>query len=190
MLVGVGVAFRPASGSATTLWHVRPAPGGGGAEVLLASSRPAGQISPMDAFNIIWVKLPILCGSLPLLSVDHLPVWGSSRPASTRRSAVWRLRLSSPPRACSSPADVSPTLSPFASALSSCWESAEVNVTPMISMTEYFDLFVDVMLGVVAGVRDADRDFLPHAAAHRHARIPDLAKPLRDPDHRHHRGRS
>ncbi len=107
------------------------------------------QISPMDAFNIIWFKLPILCAIFLASPWVLYQVWAFISPGLYRREKRW----ASPFILCSAGLFIIGGLFAyfviFRYGLTFLLGIGQGNyVKPMISMDYYFDLFVNVMLGV------------------------------------------
>ena len=107
------------------------------------------QISPMDAFNIIWFKLPILCAIFLSSPWVVYQVWAFISPGLYRREKRW----AAPFILCSAGLFIIGGLFAyfviFRYGLTFLLGIGQGNyVKPMISMDYYFDLFVNVMLGV------------------------------------------
>ena len=104
----------------------------------------------MEVFNVVWVKLPILCAIFLASPWVLYQVWAFIAPGLYRRERRW----AAPFVICSAgpvhrSAACSPTSSPSASGLTFLLGIGRGNyITPMVSVTEYFDLFVNVTLGV------------------------------------------
>jgi sec-independent protein translocase protein TatC len=59
-LIGIGVAFAGSIFFTDRIWNIVRAPASAALTALKYDPELA-QISPMEVFNIVWVKLPILC---------------------------------------------------------------------------------------------------------------------------------
>jgi sec-independent protein translocase protein TatC len=116
---GIGVAFVISLFFCNDLWKIVSAPAVGALKTLGYKGMNGGdpglmQIAPMDYFNIVWVKLPILTA----IFIGVL-----SHQDCTSANGAGRLRSSSVRPACSSRAACSAILWPSAMASLFCWVS-------------------------------------------------------------------
>jgi sec-independent protein translocase protein TatC len=107
------------------------------------------QITPMEAFNVIWMKLPILCAVFLSSPWILYQVWAFIAPGLYRRERRW----AAPFVICSAGlfilGGVFAYFVAFRYGLTFLLGIGRGNyVKPMVSITEYFDLFVNVTLGV------------------------------------------
>jgi sec-independent protein translocase protein TatC len=107
------------------------------------------QISPMEAFNIIWFKLPIICAIFIASPWILYQIWAFISPGLYRRERRW----AAPFILCSAGlfilGGVFAYFVIFRYGLTFLLSIGQGNyVEPMVTITEYFDLFVNVMLGV------------------------------------------
>jgi sec-independent protein translocase protein TatC len=107
------------------------------------------QITPMESFNVIWVKLPILCSIFLASPCILYQVWAFIAPGLYRKERRW----AAPFVLCSAGLFILGGLFAYFVAfrfgLTFLLSIGRGNyVTPMVSITEYFDLFVNVILGV------------------------------------------
>lgn len=146
---GVGVAFFLCLFFSDELWSfvVRPATA---ALVHLRVNPPVlAQISPMDSFRIMWMELPILAAVFVSSPWIVYQVWAFIAPGLYRRERRWAV-----PFVVSSAGLF--ILGGFFAYFVAFRYGLEFlmglamgkGVQPTISMAEYYDLFVDVMLGV------------------------------------------
>lgn len=147
-IAGLGVAFVVAIFFAERLWEVVSAP----AAVALKSlgfEPDLAQITPMDAFTTIWVKLPLLT-SLFLASPWVLyQVWAFIAPGLYKKERRW----ASPFVIISAGLFISGGLFAYFVAFRFGLTfllgiGKGINIKPVISLVEYFDLFVNVTLGI------------------------------------------
>ncbi len=147
-LAGVGVAFVLSLSFSSQLWSfvVQPAMQAlktlGYEETLVA-------IEPMEQFNIIWFKLPIVCAIFLGAPWIFYQVWAFIAPGLYRRERRW----AAPFILCSAGlfllGGVFAYFVIFRYGLTFLLSIGKGNyVKPMVSMTEYFNLFVNVILGV------------------------------------------
>jgi len=153
-LAGVGIAFVLSLTFCDRLWDIVTTPAETALKAIGAKGVGGGppslvQVAPMDAFNIIWVKLPILTAIFIASPWILYQVWAFISPGLYRRERHW----AAPFVICSAGLFITGGLFgyfvAFRYGLTFLLGLASMNhVTPMVSMTEYFDLFVDVMLGI------------------------------------------
>jgi len=130
------------------LWDLVQQPA---AEALKAVGRPPelAFTSPMEAFNIIWFKLPLMCAVFLASPWVLYQIWGFISPGLYRRERRWAAPFI--------------IISAGLFILGGCFAYFVVfrygltfllsigttnNLLPMVTISEYFDLFVNVMLGV------------------------------------------
>jgi sec-independent protein translocase protein TatC len=107
------------------------------------------QITPMEAFNVIWIKLPVLCAIF--LSSPWIlgQVWGFISPGLYRRERRWAAPFVIGSAGLFILGGVFAYFVAFRFGLTFLLGIGRGNyVKPMVSITEYFDLFVNVTLGV------------------------------------------
>lgn len=147
-VIGVGVAFTVSLLFSSQLWNFVRQP----ARIALTSlgyDPDLYVISPMEGFNIVWFKLPLVCSIFLAFPWVLYQVWAFISPGLYRRERRW----AAPFILCSSGLFL----------LGGCFAYFVVfkygltfllgiehgnGVKAMVSITEYFDLFVNVMLGV------------------------------------------
>lgn len=147
-LLGVAVAFVVSIIFTDKLWAFVSAPAVAALKAL-GYAQTLAQITPMEAFNVIWVKLPILCAVFISSPWILYQVWGFISPGLYRRERRWAV----PFVLCSAGlfilGGVFAYFVAFRYGLTFLLGIGRGNfVTPMVSITEYFDLFVNVTLGV------------------------------------------
>ena len=148
MVVGIGVAFVLCLTFTDRLWAfvVQPA-----AQALktLGYRQTLVQIAPMESFNIIWMKLPIYCALFVASPWILYQVWAFISPGLYRRERRW----AAPFVLCSAGlfilGGVFAYFVAFRYGLTFLLSIGKGNyVEPMVSLSEYFDLFINVTLGV------------------------------------------
>jgi sec-independent protein translocase protein TatC len=147
-LIGIAVAFFGSLFFSNELWNVVRLPA---AQALrtLGYDPDLVQIAPMDGFQIIWVKLPIVCSIFLGSPWILYQVWKFISPGLYRRERRWAV----PFILCSAGLFIIGGLFAyfvvFRYGLTFLLSLGRGNgVKPMVSMTEYFDIFVNVILGV------------------------------------------
>jgi sec-independent protein translocase protein TatC len=148
-LAGVGIAFIISLTFCGELWKLVQAPAEEALRSLGLKDAKLTLITPMEAFNIVWVKLPILTAIFIASPWILYQVWGFIAPGLYKKERRW----SAPFVICSAGLFIAGGafgyFVAFRYGLTFLLSLAVMNnVTPMVSMTEYFDLFVNVMLGI------------------------------------------
>jgi sec-independent protein translocase protein TatC len=147
-LGGVVVAFLVSLTFTNTLWRIVSAPA---IEALkhLHYQPTLVQITPMETFTIVWFKMPLLV-SLFLGSPWVLyQVWAFISPGLYKKERNWAV----PFILTTAGLFISGGLFAYYVAFRYGLEfllgiGRDINITPMVSINEYFDLFVNVILGV------------------------------------------
>lgn len=148
-LLGIGVAFVLSLTFTNELWRFVAAPAVGALKTLGYPNPGLTQITPMEVFNVVWVKLPILCAIFLASPWVLYQVWAFIAPGLYRRERRW----AAPFVICSAGlfilGGVFAYFVAFRFGLTFLLSIGRGNyITPMVSVTEYFDLFVNVILGV------------------------------------------
>lgn len=148
-LLGIGVAFVISLTFTNYLWGLVSAPAVDALRSLGYENTQLTQIKPMEVFNVIWIKLPILCSIFLASPWVLYQVWAFISPGLYRRERRW----AAPFIICSAGLFIAGGLFAYFVAfrfgLTFLLGIGRGNyITPMVSVTEYFDLFVNVTLGV------------------------------------------
>jgi sec-independent protein translocase protein TatC len=148
-LYGLGIAFVLALAFAGKLWDIISDPAIEALKHLHVNPPRLAQLTPMESFSIIWVQLPLLCSVFIASPWIVYQVWAFISPGlykKERRMALPFVLLT---------AGLFITGGCFAYFLAFRYGlefllgiGMSNNVQPVVSITEYFDLFVNVMLGV------------------------------------------
>jgi len=149
MLAGCGVAFVVSLLFSNELWIAVSAPAVDALTQLGVKPPNLVQISPMDGFNIIWMKLPILCSIFIASPWILYQVWAFIAPGLYKKERRW----AAPFVICSAGLFILGGAFAYFVAFRYGLKfllgiSMDSHVTPMPSMVDYFDLFVNVMLGI------------------------------------------
>jgi sec-independent protein translocase protein TatC len=149
MLIGIAVAFTLSLSFSNPLWKAVSAPATDALTSLGIDPPNLVAITPMEAFNIIWFKLPTLVAVFLSSPWIVYQVWAFISPGLYKKER----RFAAPFILFSAGLFI----------LGGCFAyfvafrfgitfllgvGRDVNVSPMVSMSEYFDLFVNVMLGI------------------------------------------
>jgi sec-independent protein translocase protein TatC len=148
-LIGIGVAFVLSLAFAGPLWKVIAAPAVAALTTLGINPPELTQITPMEAFNTIWVKIPLLCAAFLASPWVLYQVWAFISPGLYRRERRWAV----PFIVCSAGLFILGGLFAYFVAfrygLTFLLGIGMGNyVRPMVSISTYSDMFVNVILGV------------------------------------------
>lgn len=146
---GVGVAFFLCLFFSDELWQFVVAPATTALMHLHVNPPTLKQISPMDSFRIMWMELPILAAVFIASPWIMYQAWAFIAPGLYKRERRW----AGPFVISSAGLFIIGGLFAYFVAFRYGLEflmglAIGKGVDPGISMTEYYDLFVDVMLGV------------------------------------------
>ncbi len=148
MLAGLGVGFLLAVVFANDLWNIVRAPA---AQALtsLGFKPDLAQITPMDGFTTIWVKLPLLTAVFLASPWILYQVWSFIAPGLYKRERRW----AGPFVIVSAGLFISGGLFAYFVAFRFGLTfllgiGKDIGVMPVVSLVEYFDLFVNVTLGI------------------------------------------
>ena len=149
MLIGVGVIFVLSLTFAERLWLIVQGPAEEALKAIGSKNTKLIITSPMEAFQIVWIKLPILAAVFLSSPWILYQVWGFIAPGLYKKERRW----AAPFVICS--AGLFLTGGAFAYFIAFRYGltfllsiGKDINIDPYISISEYFDMFVNVMLGV------------------------------------------
>jgi sec-independent protein translocase protein TatC len=149
MLAGIGVAFVLSLTFANQLWLIVSAPAVEALTELGFKEPQLTQITPMETFNIVWVKLPILTATFLASPWILYQVWAFIAPGLYRRERRWAAPFVIISAGLFIAGGVFAYYVAFRFGLTFLLGiGRDINIRPMVSVTEYFDLFVNVVLGV------------------------------------------
>jgi sec-independent protein translocase protein TatC len=148
-LYGLGIAFVLCLGFAGKLWDIVSDPAVDALKHLGVNPPRLAQLSPMEAFSVIWVELPLLCSVFIASPWIVYQVWAFISPGLYKKEKNLALPF------VLMTAGLFITGGCFAYFLAFRYGlefllgiGMSNNVQPVVSITEYFDLFVNVTLGV------------------------------------------
>lgn len=147
-LGGVGVAFLLSIVFANDLWKIVSEPAVQ-ALTSLGFQPSLAQIEPMEVFMTVWVKLPMLAAVFLASPWVLYQVWGFIAPGLYKRERRW----AAPFVICSAGLFILGGLFAYFVAFRFGLTfllgiGRGINITPYVSITRYFDLFVNVTLGI------------------------------------------
>ena len=148
-LYGLLVAFVASLVFAGQLWDIISEPAVSALKHLGVVPPHLVQITPMESFSIIWVQLPLLCSVFLASPWVVYQVWAFIAPGLYKRERRW----AAPFVLITAGLFIAGGLFAYFLAFRFGLEfllgiGMSNHVTPMVSITEYFDLFVNVTLGV------------------------------------------
>ena len=147
-LMGVAVAFVVSVIFTNKLWQIVSAPAKAALTALKYDPELA-QITPMEVFNVVWVKLPILCSVFLASPWIVYQVWAFISPGLYRRERKWAAPFVLGTAGLFILGGLFAYFVAFRYGLTFLLGLGRENgIKPMVSVTEYFDLFVNVTLGV------------------------------------------
>ena len=149
MLMGIGVAFLTSLTFSDRLWLFVQAPAEAALRRLGYDPPSLVQLAPMDTFNIVWVKLPILASIFISSPWIIYQVWGFIAPGLYKKERRW----AAPFVICTAGLFIAGGCFAYFVAFRFGLEfllgiGQNINIKSVISIEYYFDLFVDVILGV------------------------------------------
>ncbi|MGH9632382.1 MAG: twin-arginine translocase subunit TatC, partial [Bryobacteraceae bacterium] len=149
VLLGIGVAFVASLTFSEELYYVVREPAHAALRNIGLTNPTLTQISPGEAFNVIWIKLPIITAIFISSPWILYQVWGFIAPGLYRRER----RFAAPFILCSAGLFIAGGLFAyfvvFRYGLTFLLGiGRDVGITPIVTVSEYFDLFVNVILGV------------------------------------------
>lgn len=149
VLGGFGVAFIASLLFCKELWAIVSAPAVDALTQLGIHPPNLTQLTPMEAFNVIWVKVPVLCSIFLASPWILYQVWAFVAPGLYKKERRWAV----PFVACTAGLFITGGLFAYFVAFRYglvflLGIGRDVNVSPMVSISEYFDLFVNVTLGI------------------------------------------
>lgn len=148
-LAGIGIAFFASLIFSSQLWTIVEQPAVTALKNLHVNPPTLKLISPMDQFQIVWMKLPILCAIFIASPWILYQVWAFIAPGLYKRER----RLAGPFVMSSASLFILGGLFAYFVAFRYGLEfllglGIGQGVDPAVNVNEYYDLFVDVMLGV------------------------------------------
>jgi sec-independent protein translocase protein TatC len=149
VLIGVGVAFMLSLTFCEELWGIVSAPAVSALTTLGIKPPELAQITPMEAFNVIWFKLPTLVAIFLSSPWILYQVWAFIAPGLYKKER----RFAAPFVICSAGLFIMGGLFAYFVAFRFGLTfllgiGITKNVRPLISINEYFDMFVNVTLGI------------------------------------------
>jgi sec-independent protein translocase protein TatC len=150
ILIGVGVALGVSLTFCDPLWHfvVQPAKA-----ALTANGFPPtlAQLTPMEAFNVIWFKLPLVCSIFIASPWVLYQVWAFISPGLYKKERRWAVPFVLGTAGLFILGGLFGYFVAFRYGLTFLLGiGVGKDIVTVVSVTEYFDMFVNVILGVGA----------------------------------------
>ena len=147
-LAGVGVAFVLCLYFANEMWRAVSEPAMQALHSLGLESRLVFT-TPTEAFMILWMKVPLLASIFLASPWVLYQVWAFIAPGLYRRERRWAVPFVLSSAGLFIAGGAFAYFLAFRYALTFLLGIGHgINVQPMVTITEYFDLFVNVMLGI------------------------------------------
>ncbi|MGA2774209.1 MAG: twin-arginine translocase subunit TatC [Bryobacteraceae bacterium] len=147
-LWGVAAAFVVSLSFSNQLWNFVSQPAVQALKTL-GYPQTLKQITPMESFNVIWFKLPVLCAIFLGSPWVLYQVWAFISPGLYRKERRWAVPFVLTSAGLFILGGIFAYFVAFRYGLTFLLSIGSGNhVEPMVSITEYFDLFVNVILGV------------------------------------------
>lgn len=148
-LYGLGVAFLFSLIFCNELWNIVKEPAIDALRQLGVNPPKLAQLTPMEAFSVVWVKLPLLTSIFLASPWVLYQVWGFIAPGLYKKER----RLAGPFILSSAGLFILGGLFAYYVAFRYglvflLGIGRDLDIQPLVSITEYFDLFVNVTLGV------------------------------------------
>ncbi len=148
-LIGIAVAFLLSLIFCKNLWDYVSAPAVSALQHLGINPPNLAVLKPMEGFNVIYIQLPLLCAVFVGSPWIFYQVWAFISPGLYKREKRWAVPF------ILSTAGLFVAGGCFAYFVAFRYGlefllgvGRDVHVSPVVSISEYFDLFVDVTLGV------------------------------------------
>ena len=147
-LMGIAVAAVASLSFSNQLWNFVRQPAAQALKTL-GYKEDLVAITPMEGFNVIWFKLPIVCAIFLASPWVLYQVWGFISPGLYRRERRWAAPFILVSAGLFILGGVFAYFVVFRYGLTFLLSIGQGNgVIPMVTISEYFDLFVNVTLGV------------------------------------------
>jgi len=148
-LIGIGVAFLVSLIFANQLWLIVSEPANAALTQLGIKDPRLAQIKPMEVFQIVWIKLPMLAAIFLASPWVLYQVWAFIAPGLYRRERRW----AGPFVLISAGLFIAGGLFAYFVAFRFGLTfllgiGRDIRIQPIVSVSEYFDLFVNITLGV------------------------------------------
>jgi sec-independent protein translocase protein TatC len=149
VVVGMGLAFVGAIVFAERLWEIVSQPATKALTELGIDPPNLTQITPMEAFNVVYIKLPLIAALFIASPWILWQVWGFISPGLYKRERKWAGPFVVGSAGLFILGGLFAYFIAFRFGLTFLLGiGRDINITPMVSITEYFDLFMNVVLAI------------------------------------------
>jgi sec-independent protein translocase protein TatC len=149
VVVGMGLAFVGAIVFAERLWEIVSQPATKALTELGIDPPNLTQITPMEAFNVVYIKLPLIAALFIASPWILWQVWGFIAPGLYKRERKWAGPFVIGSAGLFILGGLFAYFIAFRFGLTFLLGiGRDINITPMVSITEYFDLFMNVVLAI------------------------------------------
>lgn len=149
VVVGMGLAFAGAIVFAERLWAIVSQPATKALTELGIDPPNLTQITPMEAFNVVYIKLPLIAALFISSPWILWQVWGFIAPGLYKRERKWAAPFVIGSAGLFILGGLFAYFVAFRFGLTFLLGiGRDINITPMVSITEYFDLFMNVVLAI------------------------------------------
>lgn len=148
-ILGLVVAFVLCIGFCKDLWDIVSAPAVTALHNLGVNPPNLAILTPMENFNVIYIKLPLLCSVFVASPWVLYQVWAFISPGLYKREKRWAVPFITSTAGLFISGGLFAYFVAFRYGLQFLLGiGLDVHVTPVVSISEYFNLFVNVTLGV------------------------------------------
>jgi sec-independent protein translocase protein TatC len=149
ILIGVAVAFGLSLTFSGPLWNVVCQPAVEALQTLKVVPPELASLEPMEGITIIWFKLPVLCAIFLSSPWILYQIWAFIAPGLYRRERKWAAPFILTSAGLFVTGGLFAYFVVFRFALTFLLGiGMDAHVRPVVSISRYFDLFVNVILGV------------------------------------------
>lgn len=149
MVAGIGVAFLLSLIFANDLWIIVSEPATAALKQIGVPDPRLAQITPMEVFNTVWIKLPLLSAIFLASPWVLYQVWAFIAPGLYRRERRWAAPFVIFSAGLFILGGVFAYFVAFRFGLTFLLGiGRDIRIQPVVSVTEYFDLFVNVTLAI------------------------------------------
>ncbi len=149
IVVGLLVAFVVAIIFSPELWLIVQQPAEAALTELGVDPPNLTQIKPMEAFNVVYIKLPLMAALFLASPWILWQVWGFIAPGLYKRERKWAAPFVIVSAGLFITGGLFAYFIAFRFGLTFLLGIGRgINITPLVSITEYFDLFVNVVLAI------------------------------------------
>lgn len=149
VVAGLGIAFAVAIVYAERLWQIVSEPATKALTELGVNPPNLTQITPMEAFNVVYIKLPLIAALFLASPWILYQVWGFIAPGLYKKERKWAAPFVLGSAGLFVTGGLFAYFVAFRFGLTFLLGiGRNINITPMVSITEYFDLFMNVVLAI------------------------------------------